>query len=269
MAMVTTVTAMVTTVTAMVTTVTAMVTTVTAMVATVMAMVTTVMAMVATVTAMVTTVMAMVTTVMAMVATVMAMVATVMAMVATVMAMVATVMAMVTTVMAMVTTVVAMVYTAVPIHVLRRCPVQISLPVLDRLRIASPCAMTWDRMSGDDRVRHCADCGKNVYNLSNMSREEATRLLIEREGTICVGIARRADGTVITDDCPVGLRALRRRMRRFRSVAAAALAFLLGGLTGCGARQDEAAEAEAKRKAEQAKSEKINTQFGLPMMENK
>src|SRR4051812_47184360 len=41
-----------------------------------------------------------------------------------------------------------------------------SLPLLDRITIASPCTASWDDMAGDDRVRFCASCQKDVYNLS-------------------------------------------------------------------------------------------------------
>jgi hypothetical protein len=78
---------------------------------------------------------------------------------------------------------------------------------LDDVRIASPCHMSWDAMPGDEAVRFCHACEKNVYDLSAMTRAEAERLLHEREGRICVRLYRRADGTVITSDCEVGARA--------------------------------------------------------------
>src|SRR5437868_2597359 len=63
--------------------------------------------------------------------------------------------------------------------------------LLERLRVASPCKASWDAMAGDDRKRFCAECGKNVYNLSAMTREEATRLLVDSEGSLCVRLYRR------------------------------------------------------------------------------
>ncbi len=81
---------------------------------------------------------------------------------------------------------------------------------LDNLRVASPCKADWDGMLGDDRVRFCAQCGKNVYNLSEMAREEAEAFL-QREAAPCVRFFRRADGTVLTSDCPVGVRRKRKR----------------------------------------------------------
>jgi hypothetical protein len=66
-------------------------------------------------------------------------------------------------------------------------------------------------MAGDDRVRYCQECGLNVYNLSAMTRPEAEAFLERREGRACTRLYRRGDGTILTRDCPVGLRAIRRR----------------------------------------------------------
>jgi hypothetical protein len=94
---------------------------------------------------------------------------------------------------------------------------------LEHIRIASPCHAAWDAMEGDDRVRFCGSCQKNVYNLSSMSRAEAEALVTDTEGRICVRFYRRADGTVLTNDCPVGQRKRRRRLAVL-AVGASALA---------------------------------------------
>ena len=99
---------------------------------------------------------------------------------------------------------------------------------LDLIQIASPCPAAWDEMTGDEKVRFCKLCKLNVYNVSEMSREEAESFVTQREGRTCVKFFRRADGTVLTKDCPVGLRALRQRFVR----AAAALAGLLVAMVG-------------------------------------
>jgi hypothetical protein len=95
------------------------------------------------------------------------------------------------------------------------------LPLLDSLRVASPCEVSWEGMRGDARVRFCAPCSKNVYNLSAMPREEAEALVQNADGSLCVRMYRRADGTVIHADCPVGLR--RKRVRKVALVAGGAL----------------------------------------------
>lgn len=93
---------------------------------------------------------------------------------------------------------------------------------LDRISVASPCSADWDSMTGDDRSRFCGQCQLNVYNLSAMSRPEAEALVQEKEGRLCVRYYRRYDGTLITRDCPVGLKTLhQRRIKRFGAVAAA------------------------------------------------
>jgi hypothetical protein len=120
-----------------------------------------------------------------------------------------------------------------------------SLPILsnlDDLRIASPCDADWEAMrpvtSADGaRARFCGACEKNVYDLSAMTRDDAMALITRHEGRCCVRFYQRADGTVLTEDCPVGVRALLKRAERRALLTAAAgvgvvaafVAFLLGG----------------------------------------
>ena len=94
---------------------------------------------------------------------------------------------------------------------------------LDRVRIASPCSVSWERMVGNDHVRFCDQCNLNVYNISSMTRKQAEALVVSTEGRLCVRLYKRTDGTVITQDCPVGLRALRRRVSRIAGAAFTAL----------------------------------------------
>lgn len=84
---------------------------------------------------------------------------------------------------------------------------------LEAVRVATPCNADWNRMTGDERTRFCQSCAKNVYNLSGMTRAEAENLIREKEGNLCVRFYRRTDGTILTDDCPVALRAMRRPVR--------------------------------------------------------
>lgn len=96
---------------------------------------------------------------------------------------------------------------------------------LDSLRIASPCTASWDQMVGDDRVRHCGECEKSVYNFSGMTRDEVESLLVEKNGYVCARYYQRTDGTILLADCLVGIRKRRRR----RIVAAGAAALLASG----------------------------------------
>jgi hypothetical protein len=99
---------------------------------------------------------------------------------------------------------------------------------LEQLRIANPCPARWEEMEGDDRVRFCGACKKNVYNLSALQRSEAEALVASREGKMCATFFRRADGTVLTADCPVGQRKARVRLLRRVMMAAATFLGLLG-----------------------------------------
>ena len=100
---------------------------------------------------------------------------------------------------------------------------------LNDVRVATPCPAEWEAMIGTDRVRFCGQCQLNVYNLSSMSRRDAESLISRTEGRLCVRFYRRKDGSILTQDCPVGLRALKRRAQRIkRAVASSLLGFLAG-----------------------------------------
>jgi hypothetical protein len=107
---------------------------------------------------------------------------------------------------------------------------------INRIQVASPCSVPWDQMVGDDQIRHCGECQLNVYNLSTMTTAEITTLLTKKEGRTCVRFFRRTDGTVLTQDCPVGLAAVRRRLRRIGAAVAAALLAAIPALDVLGPR---------------------------------
>jgi hypothetical protein len=102
---------------------------------------------------------------------------------------------------------------------------------LDGVRVAAPCPADWEKMAGDERMRYCGQCNLHVYNLSGMTRREAEALITGTEGRLCVRFYKRADGTILTSNCPVGLRALKQRASR---VAGAALSAMLGFFAGVG-----------------------------------
>jgi hypothetical protein len=107
----------------------------------------------------------------------------------------------------------------------------IHLDVLDSIRPASPCTARWEDMTGDERVRHCASCDLDVFNVEDMTRDEALTLIRrkidEPEARICARLRVRSDGKVITRDCPVGLARLRRRISTTCSRLGAAAMFLV------------------------------------------
>ena len=99
------------------------------------------------------------------------------------------------------------------------------LPLLDQVRVASPCNADWNEMLGDDRVRFCLGCEKNVFNLSAMPRQDAEALLQARlGGEMCVRFYERSDGTILTQDCPVGVKKKQRRKLALAVAGAGAMA---------------------------------------------
>jgi hypothetical protein len=80
---------------------------------------------------------------------------------------------------------------------------------IDKVAIAAPCKVDWATMTGDEKRRFCEKCSLHVYNLSAMTKTEAEELLSEKSDNLCLRFFRRADGTIIFENCPVGLRRIR------------------------------------------------------------
>ena len=101
---------------------------------------------------------------------------------------------------------------------------------LDNVRVAAPCNVDWDSMFGDERVRFCSQCLLNVYNLSDMTRSEAEQLVARADGRLCVRYYMRSDGSIITNNCPVGLRRIKRRLSRVATAIGSAVVSFLSGV---------------------------------------
>jgi hypothetical protein len=95
---------------------------------------------------------------------------------------------------------------------------------INQIKVAAQCNADWNNMRGDDNVRLCLLCSKNVYDLSKLSQAQAEALILEKEGKLCVQFYRRIDGTVVVDNCPVGLRKIRDRLKHWYALAAALFA---------------------------------------------
>ena len=101
---------------------------------------------------------------------------------------------------------------------------------LNNLKVASPCSQDWNAMIGDNRKRYCGECKLNVFNLSGMSRAEAENLIMNAEGRLCVKFYKRADGSVITQDCPVGWARVKQRTRAYVTALASLIFTFFGAL---------------------------------------
>lgn len=70
---------------------------------------------------------------------------------------------------------------------------------LDAVSVPRPCPASWASMAGTDKARLCADCGREVHNLSALTRAEVESLL-NRDERLCVTLCRHPDGSVATAD---------------------------------------------------------------------
>lgn len=76
------------------------------------------------------------------------------------------------------------------------------LRIVESITIPTPCRQSWTSMHGDEVVRHCARCDKDVFNLSAMSLEQIATLVEAMQGNLCGRFFRRPDGRLVTDYCP-------------------------------------------------------------------
>jgi hypothetical protein len=85
------------------------------------------------------------------------------------------------------------------------------LAQLSMIQVATPCPVRWEEMIGDEKVRYCAACRLSVFDLSAMDVEETADRIAEHDGSLCVRFYRRPDGTILTQDCPVGIQAAKQK----------------------------------------------------------
>lgn len=99
--------------------------------------------------------------------------------------------------------------------------------LMQNAEIAAPCTANWDEMTGDEKSRLCAQCNLNVHNAAAMTDEEVLQaiMLVAAGREVCMRIYKRADGTFLTKDCPIGLR------KRLALNARKAAAWLAGGVS--------------------------------------
>ncbi len=93
---------------------------------------------------------------------------------------------------------------------------------LAQVTVKTPCFEDWSQMSGDERERLCGKCNKRVYNLKELTEQDALALL-GLPNPACVRLFRRHDGTVLTKECASG----RNRRWRMNSMIAATIAALV------------------------------------------
>src|SRR5947208_3438876 len=111
----------------------------------------------------------------------------------------------------------------------------IPLPTIDPLNsitIPVTCPVPWDTMRGDHRTRFCDQCSQNVHDVSELTRDEAIKLVTGGEKLPCLRIYRRSDGRVMTADCMTKRERAWKWLNRRSRWAAALFALVFLGCTG-------------------------------------
>ncbi len=96
------------------------------------------------------------------------------------------------------------------------------------MKLAFECDLRWNDLDGTSNTRrHCTDCDRDVYNLSGMTRRQATRLLADDAAGLCVRFVSR-NGQIVHDGDPIAqLRAQRGGAGRLLATAMLAQAAFL------------------------------------------
>jgi hypothetical protein len=71
---------------------------------------------------------------------------------------------------------------------------------LELVDVPRPCSISWESMTGTDKARACAVCGRQVHDLWALTTSEAERLLDRRDERLCIRSSRGPDGKIITAD---------------------------------------------------------------------
>jgi hypothetical protein len=118
--------------------------------------------------------------------------------------------------------------------------------LLKDIAIAAPCKVSWESMAGDDKKRLCGACSKHVYDLSAMSEKEAAKLLETSGDLPCMRFFRRQDGTIIFENCPVGLRRVRDAIKTSIRLMSVVLSWCVS-ITCAWCKQDASAPAASRQ----------------------
>jgi outer membrane protein OmpA-like peptidoglycan-associated protein len=76
---------------------------------------------------------------------------------------------------------------------------RIHLKIVRSLAHTETCNEPWEHVRGKT-IRHCDHCEREVHSLSALTASQAVGLLTLHNGTLCMRIERRVDGTPVTRD---------------------------------------------------------------------
>lgn len=96
---------------------------------------------------------------------------------------------------------------------------------LDQLKVVTPCSSSWEQMTGNRQKRFCSECNKNVFDFSQMTRNQVEAVVSAHKGQLCGRILRDASGSLVTLE-PTPLATI--SSRRVSPALSAAVAVMIG-----------------------------------------
>ena len=69
-----------------------------------------------------------------------------------------------------------------------------SLPIIS---IKTHCPAAWDKMPGDEKKRHCAQCEKSVFSLKELTPFQIAILYFKKRGRLCIRLEQNQEGKII------------------------------------------------------------------------
>lgn len=69
---------------------------------------------------------------------------------------------------------------------------------LNNFEVPKPCSMNWDEMNGSEEIRHCDRCQHQIYNLSEMPKRRALKVLNQTNEKVCITYLQDENNKVIT-----------------------------------------------------------------------
>src|SRR5262249_7467515 len=106
--------------------------------------------------------------------------------------------------------------------------------LMRRLPLANNCEVPWDEMKGNDKVRHCASCASNVYDLSAMREVEARALvMLFASDRLCITYRTNGNDEIVSAEAARRASLLRRLSTAQAQIGASVVALALASSSGC------------------------------------
>ena len=70
--------------------------------------------------------------------------------------------------------------------------------LLENVSVETPCSADWNEMMGNEEVRHCHQCQRNIHNISEMPKRRALKVLNQKDEIVCISYFKDEKNKIIT-----------------------------------------------------------------------